>query len=42
MDKVIDKAFGLHQKFNINTHTNCKAIYLVFNQITNFGCHIKV
>ncbi len=42
MDKVKDRIFGLHQKFNNNTDSNGIGLYLVYNHITNLGGHITV
>ncbi len=42
MDKVKDRIFGLHQKFNDNSDSNGIGLYLVYNHITNLGGHITV
>ncbi|QGK74681.1 PAS domain-containing sensor histidine kinase [Flavobacterium sp. SLB02] len=40
MEKVKDKIFGLHQKFNSRKDSNGIGLYLVYNHVTNLGGHI--
>lgn len=40
MEKVKDKIFGLHQKFNSMEDSNGIGLYLVYNHVTNLGGHI--
>lgn len=42
MDKVKDKIFGLHQKFNCHKDSNGIGLYLVYNHVTNHGGHISL
>lgn len=42
MEKVKDKIFGLHQKFNSNKDSNGIGLYLVYNHVTNLGGHITL
>lgn len=42
MDKVKDKIFGLHQKFNSHKDSNGIGLYLVYNHVTNLGGHISL
>jgi PAS domain S-box-containing protein len=42
MEKVKDKIFGLHQKFNDHSDSNGIGLYLVYNHITNLGGNIKL
>lgn len=42
MEKVKDKIFGLHQKFNSRKDSNGIGLYLVYNHITNLGGHISL
>jgi len=42
MDKVRDKIFGLHQKFNNNSDSHGIGLYLVYNHITSLGGQIVV
>ena len=42
MEKVENKIFGLHQKFNGNSDSNGIGLYLVYNHITNLGGQITV
>jgi PAS domain S-box-containing protein len=42
MDKVKNKIFGLHQKFNNNIDSHGIGLYLVYNHITNLGGQITV
>lgn len=42
MNKVKDKVFGLHQKFNKNTDSYGIGLYLVYNHITSLGGHITL
>ena len=42
MDKVKDKIFGLHQKFNNNVDSRGIGLYLVHNHVTSLGGHISV
>lgn len=42
MDKVKDKIFGLHQKFNNNVDSRGIGLYLVHNHVTSLGGHISI
>ncbi|MCW2118841.1 PAS domain-containing sensor histidine kinase [Flavobacterium sp. 7A] len=42
MEKVGEKIFGLHQKFNNNSDSNGIGLYLVYNHITDLGGKIKL
>ena len=42
MEKVENRIFGLHQKFNGNSDSNGIGLYLVYNHITNLGGQITV
>jgi signal transduction histidine kinase len=42
MDKVKDKIFGLHQKFNQHTDSKGIGLYLVYNHITSLGGTISL
>ncbi|KIO52528.1 PAS domain-containing sensor histidine kinase [Flavobacterium hibernum] len=42
MEKVKDRIFGLHQKFNSHKDSNGIGLYLVYNHVTNLGGHISL